>query len=257
MGSSCTHQHSLSQSTLGRQGKKITATIVINDLHVSKRLSVLSLYTNNTSLIISRFPLRYCQKWNTLFPLKQNDSKPFFLTVCYHAWGTLVPLVPSFIFGACATNSLVFSCCMYGRWLCWVLTACAGYMLQNTENIQSILIRMWSERLKFNSRKGWERKKNNPKKTIKRKGEVHRSLLHQRLYFHLVDTLPGFLVQECSFQGATVRVRRVILIGRGRIRRWTLCQHATAAVVLLMSSWRCDPAPLWVASRLPGSQTQE
>lgn len=115
MGSSYIHQHSLSQSTLGRQGKKITATIVIYDLHVSKRLSVLSLYTNNTSLIISRFPLRYCQKWSTLFPLRQNDSKPFFLTVCYHTWGTLVPLVPSFIFRACATNSFVFSCCMYGR----------------------------------------------------------------------------------------------------------------------------------------------
>lgn len=162
MGSNYIHQHSLSQSTLGRQGKKITATIVIYDLHVSKRLSVISLYTNNTFLIISRFPLRYCQKWSTLFLLRQNNSKPFFLTVCYHAWGTLVPLVPSFIFRACATNSFVFSCCMYWRWLCWVLTACAGYMLQNRENIQSILIRMQSERLKFNSRE-WLRKKKKKK----------------------------------------------------------------------------------------------
>lgn len=162
MGSNYTHQHSLSQSTLGRQGKKITATIVIYDFHVSKRLSVISLYTNNTFLIISRFPRRYCQKWSTLFLLRQNNSKPFFLTVCYHAWGTLVPLVPSFIFRACATNSFVFSCCMYWRWLCWVLTACAGYMLQNRENIQSILIRMQSERLKFNSRE-WLRKKKKKK----------------------------------------------------------------------------------------------
>lgn len=50
MGSSYIHQHNLSQSTLRRQGKKITATILIYDLHVSKKLSVLSLYTNNTFL---------------------------------------------------------------------------------------------------------------------------------------------------------------------------------------------------------------
>lgn len=72
MGSSYIHQHSLFQSTLGRQGHKITATIVIYDLHVSKRPSILNLYTNNTSSIISRSSLRYCQKEGTLFPLSKK-----------------------------------------------------------------------------------------------------------------------------------------------------------------------------------------
>lgn len=46
---------------------------------------------------------------------------------------------------------------------------------------------MQGVRLKFNSRKGWERKR----KQTKRKGEVHRkSPLDQRLSFCLVDTLP-------------------------------------------------------------------
>lgn len=82
MGSSYIHQHSLFQSTLGRQGHKITATIEIYDLHVSKRPSILNLYTNNTSSIISRFPLRYCQKEGTLFPLSKKDSRLFLSTVC-------------------------------------------------------------------------------------------------------------------------------------------------------------------------------
>lgn len=66
---------------------------------------------------------------------------------------------------------------------------------------------------------------------------MHRSPLDQRLSFCLVDTLPGFLAQDCSFQGATVRMRGVILIKRGRIRRLTFCQHAAAAAVLLLKVW--------------------
>lgn len=77
-------------------------------------------------------------------------------------------------------------------------------------------------------------KEKGKKKNIKRKGEMHRSPLDQRLSFCLVDTLPGFLAQDCSFQGATVRMRGVILIKRGRIRRLTFCQHAAAAAVLLL-----------------------
>lgn len=50
-----------------------------------------------------------------------------------------------------------------------MLTACAGYMHQNRENIQSISIRMQAVRLKSNSRKGWERKREKRKRKEKRK----------------------------------------------------------------------------------------
>lgn len=67
-------------------------------------------------------------------------------------------LVSSSIRKASFTDSSVFSPCTYERQLRRVLTAHPGFMNQNRENIQSILIRMQGVRLKPNSKKGWERK---------------------------------------------------------------------------------------------------
>lgn len=77
MGSGYIHQHSLFQSTLGRQSHKITATIVIYDLHVSKRSSILSLHTNKTSSIISGYPKILSEKRSSSFSAKTKVGCSF------------------------------------------------------------------------------------------------------------------------------------------------------------------------------------
>lgn len=200
MGSGYIHQHSLFQSTLGRQGHKITATIVIYDLHVSKRPSILCSYTNNTSSIISRFSLRYCQK-KVLFSLSAKN-----IVGCSFRQPVNMLEAPLCLWFPVLYSGHVLQIVLYslpartgGDYAgCWqhVLATCTK--TEKTFKVSRLGCRVWdwnatAEKAgKEKGRKEKEKRRERKRKQKKRrKGEVHRkSPLDQKLSFCLVDTFP-------------------------------------------------------------------